>query len=170
MSNISILSLTLLLTYSFSSYATVFKCDENGKISFSDTPCKSKAQDITKNQPKPFTKKPETSSTSRTEKARQIHDELKASRTKRKIQQDIRFLKKEISNKKKALESELKVLEKGKKDVDYGEDYFDELQAENLRKSISDNMTDTNNRHSAEISVLQKRIDLLTQRLSEFEP
>ena len=170
MPKISILSLTLLLTYSFSSYATVFKCEENGKISFSDKPCKNRAQDITKKQPKSFTKKPDTSSTSRTEKVKQVHDQLKASRTKRKIQQDIRSLKKEIRNKKKILESELKILEKTKNDIDYGEDYFEELQAEKLRKSISDNMTNTNNRYSAEISALQNRIKILHQRLAEFEP
>ncbi|MBT3203183.1 MAG: hypothetical protein HOB14_07065 [Gammaproteobacteria bacterium] len=170
MSKLSILSLILLLTYSFSSHAAVFKCEENGKISFSDKPCKDSAQDITEKQPKSFPKNPDTSSSSRTEKAKQVHDELQASRTKRKIQQDIRSLKKDISNKKKALESKLKVLEKTKNNVDYGEDYFEELQAEKLRKSISDNITDANNRYAAEISALQNRIKILHQRLAEFEP
>ena len=90
-----------------------------------------------------------------------MNEELGTSREQPDIEGDIKALKKQIREKKKSMELDLQALEKSKSNVDFGEDEFEELQADKVLKSINEDMTATENRYSAEIKTLKLKIKSL---------
>ncbi len=154
-------SFILLLLSSYSSYAMVYKCEKNGEISYSDAPCKDSEKEVASKELKTTPKKPASSSTSSVNKTKKMNKELITSREQPDIEGDIKALKKQIREKKKSMELDLQALEKSKSNVDFGEDEFEELQADKVLKSINEDMTATENRYSAEIKTLKLKIKSL---------
>ncbi len=154
-------SFILLLLSSYSSYAMVYKCEKNGEISYSDAPCKDSEKEVASKELKTTPKKPASSSTSSVNKTKKMNKELSTSREQPDIEGDIKALKKQIREKKKSMELDLQALEKSKSNVDFGEDEFEELQADKVLKSINEDMTATENRYSAEIKTLKLKIKSL---------
>ena len=154
-------SFILLLLSSYSSYAMVYKCEKDGDISYSDSPCKDSEKEVASKELKTTPKKPASSSTSSVNKTKKMNEELSASREQRDIEGDIKALEKQIREKKKSMELDLQALEKSKSHVDFGEDEYEELEADKLLKSINADMTATENRYSAEVEALQLKIKSL---------
>ncbi|MCP4077247.1 MAG: DUF4124 domain-containing protein [Gammaproteobacteria bacterium] len=154
-------SFIVLLLSSYPGYATVFKCEKNGETSYSDSPCKDSEKEIASKELEPAPKKSTSSSTSPVKKTKKINVESRTSRQKRDLEGDIKALKKQIRAKKKAMELELQALEKSKSNIDYGDDEYDEFQANKLLNNINADMEATKSRYSAEIKVLQLKINYL---------
>ncbi len=155
------LSFILLLLSSYSSYAMVYKCEKNGVISYSDSPCKDSEKEIASKELKPAPKKPASSPTSSVKKTKKINEKLSASQEKRDVESEIKALKKQIRKNKKSLELEIQSLEKKKTYVDYGQDEYDEIQADKQFKRISQDMASARKQSSIEIENLQRKIKSL---------
>lgn len=154
----------LLICTSYSTFAAVFKCEENGNVTFSDTPCNGDAKDITDQHLK-TTPKTTTTTTFDTEKIKKKADEMESSRIKREIKRDISTLEKQIDQIIKKRDSELLTLKNQKESLGYGDDYDDELRVIELKKSISDEMSALSSQYSAEIDKLNEKIKNLRQQL-----
>ena len=160
----------LLISLNFSAYAAVFKCEENGNITFSDTPCKSSAQDLTHEQLTPPAKTATPADKSRLKKTKQLADKLEASRIKREIQRDIISLESEIEDINKSRDEELLALNKIKDSIgDDGEYDDEELTAADLRKNINDKINEATNKYTAKIEEANKKISDLRSQLNAYK-
>ena len=163
------LSFTLLLTcLSISSHAAVFKCEENGSITFSDKPCTGDAQDITHqqlNQPSPKKTSPATS-TSSLAKIKQMAKKMETVRIQRELKRDIESIEDELEVINKAHEKELLVLNKERESIGEADDYDDELTFIELKNNIADKISETNKKHSAEAEEINIKIKALRAKLN----
>ncbi len=168
--SIKLFFVILVVAISQSSIAAVFKCEENGEITFSDKPCSDKSQNITSQKLNVIPNKTSADSTLQATRMKKMADEMESVRMQREINQKISLLESEIDEKKQSRDKKLLELEDKKSQIGYGDDYDEELLVIDLKKLISDEEIEVKNQYSLEIEALTQKIKDLRDQLDKYKP
>jgi len=159
----------LLVLINFSSQAAVFKCSENGNITFSDKPCKSNEQDLSHQKltiPPAKKTPPEKSELAR---IKSMSSKMEASRIKVDLERSIKSLVSEKEEIEKARDAELLILKQEKISIGEAGDYDDELSFIELINNINDKISKTKTRYAAELSVVNNKLNALYNKQKKLQ-
>lgn len=150
--------LILLASFGSTSFAGVYKCMENGNITFSDKPCSSNEKDITSQQLKMPVKKETSKASSKIEDTAKLADKMEASRLQRELSRDIKALENEIKELTLKRDKELETLEKEKESIGEEGDYDDELTYIDLMNNMNDKIEKADKKYLDDLKQINEKL------------
>ena len=148
-----------LIVVSNISFAATYKCEDQGVITYSDTPCKGKALSIDGGALKSIPKKPAHNTYSGRERTEKTLKVLEESRQQRETQRKIRDLERDIELLTQERNGQLEAI---KKQLEYPEvdvnDDDDELRVRDMKTRLSGEMSAISAQYEEKIRHIRRQI------------
>lgn len=161
--------LILLISFSSTGFAGVYKCLENGNITFSDKPCSRNEKDITTQQPKTPEKKETSKTSSNIADTAKLADKMEASRIQRELSRDIKALENEIEELTQKRDKELEILKKEKESIGEEGDYDDELTFLDLMNNMNDKIEKADKKYLDDLKEINEKLKELQSKQTPDE-
>ncbi len=160
----------LLVATGFSTQldAATYKCTQQGRITYSDTPCSSGQQSTALPAEKPVTPDARRQSRSVQEKYHQLNQGLEAERKKREARRKIIRLRAEIRALEKNKQTALKEISEEMDSLDFNSDDIDDVVlAEFRQQELFEQQRKIESKYQLERQALQNQIDALQRQLDD---